>query len=144
MTYASALTAVIARLTAAGLKECRSPNGLSGAGAPRGHQSFAVLPAGDRKEKSRGAARTDGLRTTARFSVELGHELKPGSGLAAAGQALTDLHTAQRYLVQPGTTLTTTAAVQLGNVSARRLGGGSYMIQTFECGVTFSLDLSAP
>ena len=144
MTYASALTATIARLTAAGLVECRSPAGLLGAGAPRGQRAFAVLPAGDRKQRSRQAARADGLRVTARFTVQLGHELKPGSGLEAPSQALTDLHSAQRYLIQPGTTLTTEGAVSFGAVTTTRLQGGAYMVQAFECGATFNLDMSAP
>ena len=144
MTYASALTAVIARLTAAGLTECRSPNGLLGAGAPRGHRAVAVLPAGDRKQRSREAARTDGLRVTARYTVQLGHELKPGAGLEAPNQALVDLHSAQRYLIQPGTTLTTEGALTFGPVTTTRQQGGAYMIQAFEVGVSFNLDMSAP
>ena len=144
MTYASALTAAIVRLTDAGLIECRSPNGLLGAGAPRGHRSVACLPAGDRKQKSREAARVDGLRVTARFTIQLGHELKPGAGLQAPAQALQDLHSAQRYLIQPGTTLTTEGALSFGPVTTTRLGGGAYMIQAFELGVTFNLDMSAP
>ena len=141
MTYATALTAVIARLTAAGLVECRSPAGLLGAGAPRGHQAFAVLPAGDRKQKSREKVRADGLRVAARFSVQLGHEMKPGSGLSAALPALADLHTAQKYLMQNATTLTTEGSVTLGSVATQRLQGGAYMVQTFEAVVTFNLDL---
>ena len=144
MTYATALTATIARLVAAGLVECRSPNGLLGAGAPRGHRSAACLPAGDRKGRSRQAPRTDGLRVTARFTVQLGHELKPGLGLEAPSQALTDLHAAQRYLIQPGTSLTQQGALTFGPVTTTRLQGGAYMVQSFELGVTFSLDMSAP
>ena len=144
MTYATALTAAIARLTAAGLVECRSPNGLLGAGAPRGHRSVACLPAGDRKQRSREAARVDGLRVTARFTVQLGHELKPGAGLEAPSQALQDLHSAQRYLIQPGTSLTTEGALTFGPVTTTRLQGGAYMTQVFELGITFNLDMSAP
>lgn len=142
MTYASALTAVIARLTAAGLVECRSPAGLLGAGAPRGHQAVAVLPAGDRKRPSRERVRADGLRVEARFVVQLGHELKPGSGLEAPSTALTDLHAAQKYLMQQGSTLTTEASVTLGAVTTTRLQGGAYMVQSFEVGATFNLDLT--
>ena len=144
MTYASALTAAIARLTAAGLVECRSPNGLLGAGAPRGHRSVACLPAGDRKQRSREAARVDGLRVTARYTIQLGHELKPGSGLAAPEQALQDLHSAQRYLIQPGTSLTNEGALTFGPTTTTRLQGGAYMLQVFELGVTFNLDMSSP
>ena len=144
MNYATALTATIGRLTAAGLIECRSPNGLLGAGAPRGNRSVACLPAGDRKGRSRQAPRTDGLRVTARFTVQLGHELKPGLGLGAPSQALQDLHSAQRYLIQPGTSLTTEGALTFGPVTTTRLQGGAYMIQAFELGVTFNLDMSAP
>ena len=144
MNYATALTATIGRLTAAGLIECRSPNGLLGAGAPRGHRSVACLPAGDRKGRSRQAPRTDGLRVTARFTVQLGHELRPGLGLGAPSQALQDLHSAQRYLIQPGTSLTTEGALTFGPVTTTRLQGGAYMIQAFELGVTFNLDMSAP
>jgi len=144
MNYATALTATIGRLTAAGLIECRSPNGLLGAGAPRGNRSVACLPAGDRKGRSRQAPRTDGLRVTARFTVQLGHELRPGLGLGAPSQALQDLHSAQRYLIQPGTSLTTEGALTFGPVTTTRLQGGAYMIQAFELGVTFNLDMSAP
>ena len=144
MTYATALTAAIARLTAAGLVECRSPNGLLGAGAPRAHRSVACLPAGDRKQRSREAARTDGLRVTARYTIQLGHELKPGAGLAAPAQALQDLHSAQRYLIQPGTSLTTEGALTFGPTTTTRLQGGAYMLQVFELGVTFNLDMSSP
>jgi len=144
MNYATALTATIGRLTAAGLIECRSPNGLLGAGAPRGHRSAACLPAGDRKQRSREAARVDGLRVTARYTIQLGHELKPGAGLEAPSHALQDLHSAQRYLIQPGTSLTTEAALTFGPVTTTRLQGGAYMIQAFELGVTFNLDMSAP
>lgn len=144
MTYATALTAVIARLNAASLVECRAPAGLLGAGAPRGQQAFSVLPIGDRKEKSRGAARTDGLRVAARFTVQLGHELKPSLGLEAPSVGLADLHSAQRYLIQPATTLTTVGAVTFGAVTTTRLGGGSYMVQSFELSVSFPLDMSAP
>lgn len=144
MNYATALTATIGRLTAAGLIECRSPNGLLGAGAPRGHRSAACLPAGDRKQRSREAARVDGLRVTARYIIQLGHELKPGAGLEAPSQALQDLHSAQRYLIQPGTSLTTEGALTFGPVTTTRLQGGAYMIQVFELGVTFNLDMSTP
>ena len=144
MTYATALTAVIARLTAASLVETRSPAGLLGAGAPRGEGAFAVLPLGDRKPKSRGRAQVGGLRVEARYRVQLGHQLKPGAGLAAPAAALTALHAAQRYLIQPGTSLTTTGAVKLGNVNTTQLQGGAYLVQTFECSVSFELDVSAP
>jgi len=144
VTYASALTAAIARLVAAGLVECRSPAGLLGAGAPRGHRAVACLPAGDRKQRSREAARADGLRVTARFTVQLGHELKPGAGLEAPSQALQDLHSAQRFLIQPGTSLTNEGALTFGPVTTTRLQGGAYMVQAFELGVTFNLDMSAP
>ena len=144
MNYATALTATIGRLTAAGLIECRSPNGLLGAGAPRGNRSAACLPAGDRKQRSREAARVDGLRVTARFTVQLGHELKPGAGLEAPSQALQDLHSAQRYLIQPGTSLTQQEALTFGPVTTTRLQGGAYMVQAFELSVTFNLDMSAP
>jgi len=104
----------------------------------------ACLPAGDRKGRSRQAPRTDGLRVTARFTVQLGHELRPGLGLGAPSQALQDLHSAQRYLIQPGTSLTTEGALTFGPVTTTRLQGGAYMIQAFELGVTFNLDMSAP
>ena len=105
---------------------------------------MACLPAGDRKQRSREAARADGLRVTARFTVQLGHELKPGAGLAAPSQALQDLHTAQRYLIQPGTSLTTEGALTFGPVTTTRQGGGSFMIQSFELGVTFVLTMASP
>ena len=144
MNYATALTAAIARLTAAGLAECRSPAGLLSVGAPRGNRSFAVLPAGDRKERNRNAPRADGLRVTARYTIQLGHELKPSSGLEAPSTALSDLHAAQRYLAQPGTTLTTEGAVTFGPVTTTRQGGGAFMIQQFELGVTFVLTMASP
>jgi hypothetical protein len=54
------------------------------------------------------------------------------------------LHSAQRYLIQPGTSLTTEGALTFGPVTTTRLQGGAYMIQAFELGVTFNLDMSAP
>ena len=105
---------------------------------------MACLPAGDRKQRSREAARVDGLRVTARYTIQLGHELKPGAGLEAPSQALQDLHSAQRYLIQPGTSLTTEGALTFDPVTTTRLQGGAYMIQVFELGVTFNLDMSAP
>jgi hypothetical protein len=78
----------------------------------------------------------------ARFVVQLGHELKPGSGLEAPSTALTDLHAAQKYLMQQGSTLTTEASVTLGAVTTTRLQGGAYMVQSFEVGATFNLDLT--
>jgi hypothetical protein len=102
------------------------------------------LPAGDRKQRSRQAARVDGLRVSARFTIQLGHELKPGAGLEAPSQALQDLHSAQRYLIQPGTSLTTEAALTFGPVTTTRLQGGAYMVQAFELSVTFNLDMSTP
>ncbi len=105
---------------------------------------MACLPAGDRKQRSREAARVDGLRVTARFTVQLGHDLKPGLGLEAPAQGLQDLHSAQRYLIQPGTSLTQQGALTFGPVTTTRLQGGAYMVQSFELGVTFNLDMSAP
>jgi len=143
MTPDGALTATIARLTAAGLKEARSPLGVRNESSPRLDRSFSIrigtlAPA---SAPSRGKADVVGLRVTQRLTVELCHQLKPNSGQAAPGQALSDLHAAMRYLSVGGTTLSTGAAIDIGSASAEYVGGGAYMIHAFSLGLTYNLTL---
>ena len=143
MTPNGALTAVIARLTAAGFTQVRSPLGTSRASSQRVSRSFAVLPSSlaQAGSPSRGKPDIPGLRVTQVFNVELAHQLKPGDGQEAPSQALTDLHTAWKYLSANGTTLTQQGAISIGTASQSYEGGGAFMVTRFSLSVTYNLSL---
>ena len=144
MTPATALTAVIARLTAAGLTEARSPLGVVNASSPRIDRSFSVRMTSIGPSSSPGRARPDvpGLRVAHRLLVELGHKLKPNAGQEAISQALSDMHSAFKYLSQFGTTLTEDAAIELGTSSTEYAGGGAYLVQRFQLTVIYNMTLA--
>ena len=144
MTPDGALTAVIARLTAAGLTEAKSPLGVVNASSPRIDRSFSVRQTSIGPSTNPGRARPDvpGIRVAHRFQVELGHKLKPNSGQESISQALSDVHAAFKYISQFGTTLTTGAAIEIGTSSTEYAGGGSYLIQRFPLTVIYNLTLA--
>ena len=144
MTPDSALTAIIARLVAAGLTKAKSPVGVANQSAPQLDRSFSVkmstlTPA---SQQDRGKASVVGLRVTNRFIIELSHRLPPNSGQTAVSQALQDLHTAWKYLAQPATTLTTGVQIQLGSSSANITGSGAYLVQSFTIDLQYNLSLA--
>jgi len=142
MTPNGALTAVIGRLNAGGFVESRSPNGLTDGGTQRLEKGFAVKPTGITFDPSRGASRTAGARVTMGFNVQIGHIIKPNDGQTAPVTALTDVHTALKYLFAPGTALTGggQGSVLVGGVTVNYLDG--YLIQNVALRVTFALDLT--
>ena len=89
MTPDSALTAIIARLEAAGLTKSVSPLGVSNSSAPQMNRSFSVkmqsmAPA---SSPDRFKPTVAGLRVSCRFIIELGHRLNPNSGQTAISHA---------------------------------------------------------
>lgn len=144
MTPATALTAVVARLTAAGLSPIRSPLGAHNASSQRIEGGFAVKPNSVRPAAQRGRGRADvpGLRVDTVFTIELTHQIKPGLGPEAPSQALQDLHAAWVAISAPATTLTTEGAIAIGAASNSYEGGGAFYLTRFELVVTFNLDLS--
>jgi hypothetical protein len=82
-----------------------------------------------------------GLRVDQVFSIQLGHQIKPGDGQEAPSQALQDLHTAFKYLSANGTTLTTEGAIIISPASHSYDGGGAFLITTFQLRVTYELSL---
>lgn len=144
MTPNGALTAVIARLTAAGLTQARSPLGVSNASSQRISRSFSVLPAsvGPSPNPGRGKPNAAGLRVQQVFNVTLGHQLKPGDGLEAPSQALQDYHLAMKHLSVNGTTLTQQGAIILGTASHTYEGGGAFLLTQFQVIVTYEMTLA--
>lgn len=144
MTPATVLTATIARLTAAGLTEARSPLGVVAASNQRINRGFSVLPANlsPAPRPDRGRSNTAGLRVEQSLSVSLSHAAKPGDGQAAPNQALLDLHSVWAKLSVAGTTLTTGGAIRIGRASTSYEGGGAYLITNFDLTVTYNLDLT--
>ena len=143
MTPSAALTAVVARLTAAGLVQARSPLGVSNSSSQRISRSFSVLPGNIGPSPSPGRGRPDvsGLRVTQVFNVQLGHQLKPSDGLAAPAQALQDYHSALKYISANGTTLTQEGAIIFGQASHSYVGGGAFLITAFNLSVTYEMSL---
>lgn len=143
MTPNAALTAVIARLTAAGLVQARSPLGVMKASSQRVNRSFSVLPQGLAPSSSPGRGRpaVDGLRVDQTFKIELGHSVKPGDGQEAPSQALQDLHLAMKHISVFGTTLTTQGAIIFQPATHVYQGGGAFMVTTFTLRVTYELTL---
>lgn len=143
MTPNGALTAVIARLTAAGLVQARSPLGVSNASSQRIDRSFSVLPSTISPSSSpgRGRANAPGLRMTQVFNVQLGHQLKPADGLEAPSQALQDFQTAVKYLSSNGTSLTQEGAIIFGSASHSFAGGGAFLVTSFSLSVTYEMSL---
>ena len=144
MTPASALTAVIARLNAAGLKEVRSPLGVLNASSQRVEGCFGVKPTGVRPSPSPGRGRpiVAGLRIESVFDIEMSHQVKPSLGLQAPAQALIDLASAWSKISANGTTLTTEGAIKLGAARNTFEGGGAFYVTRFELSVIYELDLS--
>jgi hypothetical protein len=143
MTPPAALTAVIARLVASGLTKAKSPLGVTNASSPQIDRSFAVrmISIGPSSDPGRQRPDVPGVRVSHRFQIEVGHKLKPSSGQEAISQAMTDIHSAFKYLSQFGTTLTTTAAIELGTSSTEYAGGGAYLVQRFQLTVIYNLSL---
>jgi hypothetical protein len=143
MTPSAALTAIIARLEAASLTKAKSPLGVVNASAPQIDRSFSVRQTSIGPAPSPGRGRPDvpGLRVAHRFTVELGHRLKPNSGQEAISQALTDLHSAWKYLSQYNTTLTDGAAIEIGSTSTEYAGSGAYLVQRFPLTIVYNLTL---
>jgi len=139
----TALTALVARLTAAGLIQARSPLGVANASQQRIDRGFSVIPAsiGPSPHPGRGKPATDGLRMTQQFKVELSHQIKPGDGQAAPLQALQDYHSAIKYISANGTTLTTEGAIIVSPAQHTYQGGGAFLVTAFQLQVTYELDL---
>tara|TARA_R100001230_G_C5629871_1_gene137764 strand:- start:442 stop:879 length:438 start_codon:yes stop_codon:yes gene_type:complete len=144
MSPDAALTAIIARLEAAGLTKAKSPLGVSNQSAPQFDRSFSVkmdsLSPATRPD--RGKATAVGLRVINRFTIELSHRLTPNSGQTATSQALQDLHRAWKYLSQPATTLTTGVQIRLGASNASITGSGAYFVQAFGLDLEYNLTLA--
>ncbi len=143
MTPNSALTAVIARLTASGLTQVRSPLGTDRASSQRISRSFAVKPASIRQATSPSRGRPDvaGLRVTQDFDIELCHQIKPNDGQEAPSQALTDLHTVWKHMSVIGSTLCGEGAISIGGATQSYEGGGAFMVTRFSLSVTYNLSL---
>jgi len=141
MTPSAALTAIITQLNAAGLKEVRSPIGANAASSQRINQSFSVRPASLRPSGGRGRPDVPGLRVEHRFTIELSHQIKPGLGQEAPSQAMDDLHKAWKYLSAFSTTLTSDAAIIIGAANTAYLGGGAFIVTSFDLSVNYNLTL---
>ena len=137
LSFDDALTALIARLNAAGLNQARSPVGVKNESAPRIDRSFAVLLSGIDAPDMRGR---DRYRAGYRFTVELCHVLKPTDGLEAADQACKDWQSAIKYIAAKGTTLTQQGTIDIGSTSFSYPGGGAFVVASFP--VTVSCDLT--
>tara|TARA_R110002020_G_scaffold139782_2_gene310840 strand:- start:275 stop:703 length:429 start_codon:yes stop_codon:yes gene_type:complete len=136
LTFDDALTALIARLNAAGLNQARSPLGVRNESAPRIDRSFAVLLNGIDPPDMRGR---DRYRAGYRFTVELCHVLKPTAGLEATDQACKDWQSAIKYIAAKGTTLTQSGSIDIGSTAYSYPGGGAFVVASFP--VTVSCDL---
>ncbi len=143
MTPDTALSAIIARLEAAGLTKAVSPLGVSNSSAPQMNRSFSVrmLSLGPSSNPDRFKPTVAGLRVNNRFQIELGHRLNPNSGQTAISQALQDLYKAIKYLDADGTSLTQTGAISVGASSAEYASGGAYYIQRFSLDVVYNLSM---
>lgn len=143
MTPDGALTAIIARLTAAGLTPARSPLGVSKASQQRINRSFSVLPRGlaPSANPGRGKPNVAGLRVEQTFRVELGHQIKPGDHQEAPSQALQDIQRAFKYISANGTTLTQQGAILFSPATHTYDGGGAFLITDFTLRVTYEMSL---
>lgn len=143
MTPDSALTAIIARLEAAGLVKAVSPLGVSNSSAPQMNRSFSVkmISMGPSASPDRFKPTVAGLRVTNRFQIELGHRLNPNSGQTAISQALQDLHKSIKYLDVSGTSLTQEGSISVGASSSEYASGGAYYIQRFPLDVVYNLTM---
>jgi hypothetical protein len=139
LSFDDALTAVIGRLTAAGLKQARSPLGVKNESAPRIDRSFSVLPIAVAPPTQRGR---DRHRAAYRFRVELCHALKPSDGLEAADQALKDWTSSIKYLTAAGTALTTEAAIDVGGTAYTYAGGGAFLVGAMDIVISSDLPLA--
>ena len=145
MTPNGALTAVIARLTPAGLVQARSPLGVSNASSQRISRSFSVLPLtiGPSPRPGRGKPDIAGMRVSQVFKVTLGHQIKPGDGLEGPSQALQDYQRACQYLNVSATTLLTKGAITFGQATHQYVGGGAFMLTAFNLTVVYEMNLVA-
>ena len=144
VTPSQALVALVARLTAAGMVQARSPVGVGSASSQRVHRSFSVLPVaiGPSGRPDRGRPNAAGTRVVQTFTVALAHQVKPADGQADPVTALDDLHTVWASIAAQGTTLTTDAAITIRGASHVHQGGGAFLVTTFPVEVVFNLDLS--
>ena len=143
MTPDTALTAIIARLEAAGLTKAVSPLGVSNSSAPQMNRSFSVKMSslGPAPNPDRFKPTGAGVRVSNRFQIELGHRINPNSGQTAISQALQDLHKAIKYLDVSGTSLTQKGAISVGSSSSEYGSGGAYYIQRFTLDVVYNLSM---
>ena len=138
LNFDDALTAVIARLNAAGLNQARSPLGVKNESAPRIDRSFSVLPLGVTMTQ-RGRERH---RAAYRFRVELCHALRPSDGMEAPDQALKDWGTVHKQIVVGATTLTTEGSIEFGPTSYTYTGGGAFLVAGFDLTVSTDFPLA--
>lgn len=143
MTPATAHTAVMARLVAAGLTKSLSPLGVRNESNQRINQSFAVTPMSVAPSPSPGRSQPTvaGVRVVQTFRIELGHRVKPGDGQDAPTTALTDTHTAMKYLAVNATSLTTEGAIEFGPSTLAYEGNGAFLVTSFNFLVTYNLTL---
>lgn len=143
MTPTSAHAAVMARLVAAGLTKSLSPLGIRNESNQRIDQSFSVTPVSVAPSPSPGRSQPTvaGVRVLQTFRIELGHRVKPGDGQDAPTTALTDTHTAMRYLAANATSLTTDGAIEFGTSTLAFEGNGAFLVTSFNLSVTYNLTL---
>lgn len=133
----------MARLVAAGLTKSLSPLGVRNESNQRINQSFAVTPMSVAPSPSPGRSQPTvaGVRVVQTFRIELGHRVKPGDGQDAPTTALTDTHTAMRYLAVDATSLTSAGAIEFGPSTLAYEGNGAFLVTTFNFLVTYNLTL---
>jgi len=141
MTPDTALLALIDQLLSVGLVEnpAVADDGAGGV-VDRG---FSVSEGRGRRreEAGRGKASRSGMRWREEFTVVLTHILAPAAGQRARVQAYRDMGMAYKAAIRPGTTLTTTGSVHLGDVSRKLLNSGTVLEQRFSVSVSFNFDL---
>ena len=133
----------MARLVAGGLTKSLSPLGIRNESTQRINQSFAVTPLSVAPSPSPGRSQPTvaGVRVLQTFRIELGHRVKPGDGQDAPTTALTDTHTAMKYLAANATSLTTEGAIEFGASSLSYEGNGAFLVTTFNFSVAYNLTL---
>lgn len=143
MTPGACLTAVIARLVAAGLTQALSPLGVRNQANQVIDQSFSVTPVSVSPSPSpdRSKANVAGVRVEQVFDIQLGHKVRPTNGLEAPSTALGDLHTTLKYLAAGNTSLTQGTSIRFGPSTMSFAGSGAFLIQSFSFSVTYNLTL---
>ncbi len=133
----------MARLVAGGLTKSLSPLGIRNESNQRINQSFAVTPLSVAPSPSPGRSQPTvaGVRVLQTFRIELGHRVKPGDGQDAPTTALTDTHTAMKYLAANATTLTTEGDIEFGSSTMAYEGNGAFIVTTFNLSVVYNLTL---